>query len=141
MHMTDKTGPARAELTRNQSLVLARLEETQGPLSAYALLDQLRGDGFRAPLQVYRALDALVKSGRVHRLESLNSFVACHGHHHHDHGMTGFAICDGCGSVEEFTDPVVTAQLEGWGSASGFRPSGAVIELHGQCADCRAKAA
>lgn len=133
--MTQKT-----ELTRNQSLVLARLEGAQGPLSAYALLDLLRDEGFRAPLQVYRALDTLVKSGRVHRLESLNSFVACNGlHHHHEHAMTGFAICDACGAVEEFSDEVVTARLEGWGSASGFRPSGAVIELHGQCVACSAK--
>jgi Fur family zinc uptake transcriptional regulator len=128
------------QLTRNQSLVLARLEEAQSPLSAYALLDQLRGDGIRAPLQVYRALDALVRSGRVHRLESLNSFVACNGHHHH-HGMTGFAICDACGAVEEFTDAIVTAQLQGWGAASGFRPSSAVIELRGLCALCQIKTA
>jgi len=123
-------------LTRNQSLVLQRLESAEGPLSAYALLDQLRDDGFRAPLQVYRALGALMRAGRVHRLESLNSFVACHGHHHHDHGMIGFAICDSCGKVEEFADEVVTARLEAWGMGSGFRPSGAVIELHGLCAAC-----
>ncbi|MCC2690339.1 MAG: zur, partial [Rhizobiaceae bacterium] len=63
------------KLTRNQQLVLARLEAASGPVSAYGLLDQLRDDGFRAPLQVYRALEGLIKGGLVHRLESLNAFV------------------------------------------------------------------
>ena len=58
----------RDALTRNQTWVLERLEAATGPLSAYTLLDQLREKGFRAPLQVYRALDALVKDGFVHRL-------------------------------------------------------------------------
>ncbi|MCR5857612.1 Fur family transcriptional regulator [Mesorhizobium sp. J428] len=126
----------RTDLTRNQTLVLDRLEKSEGPLSAYALLDQLRDDGFRAPLQVYRALDTLMKSGLVHRLESINSFVACHGHHHHDHGITGFAICETCGQVTEFTDPIVSERLEAWAQATGFRASKAAIELRGTCGKC-----
>ena len=42
----------RDTLTRNQLCVLERLETATGPLSAYTLLDQLRDQGFRAPLQV-----------------------------------------------------------------------------------------
>ena len=75
-------------LTKNQLRVLEKLEASSGPLSAYTLLDQLREHGFRAPLQVYRALDTLVKSGFVHRLESLNAFVACAEPHDHGHSMT-----------------------------------------------------
>jgi Fur family zinc uptake transcriptional regulator len=71
------------------------------------LLDQLRDDGFRAPLQVYRALDTLMKGGLVHRLESLNAFVACAEPHDHSHRMTAFAICDTCGQVMEFSDHAV----------------------------------
>ncbi len=62
---------AENDLTRNQSLVLDTLSQSGGPLSAYTILDQLRDHGFRAPLQVYRALDKLVEFGMVHRLESL----------------------------------------------------------------------
>ena len=40
------------DLTRNQSLVFGALSRAEGPLSAYTILDQLRDDGFRAPLQV-----------------------------------------------------------------------------------------
>ena len=44
-------------LTKNQTLVMGALSEAAGPLSAYTILDQLRDHGFRAPQQVYRALE------------------------------------------------------------------------------------
>ena len=59
------------DLTKNQSLVMSALSKAEGPLSAYSILDELRDQGFRAPLQVYRALEKLMDVGLVHRLESL----------------------------------------------------------------------
>lgn len=44
-------------LTPNQQAVWDTLSRAEAPLGAYALLDQLKGRNFRAPLQVYRALD------------------------------------------------------------------------------------
>lgn len=132
---------AKDALTKNQLRVLEKLEAAGGPLSAYTLLDQLRDHGFRAPLQVYRALDILVKGGLVHRLESLNAFVACAEPHDHDHSMTAFAICDNCGQVAEFSDHDVGHQLEDWVRSTGFVPKKAVIEFRGTCAKCRAEAA
>jgi hypothetical protein len=77
---------ASPDLTRNQSLVL---NARKGGTAAVGLhhTRQLRDDGFRAPLQVYRALDKLLAAGLVHRLESINSFVACAHPHPHVHGM------------------------------------------------------
>jgi Fur family zinc uptake transcriptional regulator len=132
---------ARTTLTKNQLCVLEKLEASGAPLSAYTLLDQLRERGFRAPLQVYRALDALVKEGLVHRLESLNAFVACAEPHDHSHSMTAFAICDQCGQVTEFSDHAVGHQLEDWVRSNGFAPKKAVIEFRGTCAKCLAEAA
>jgi Fur family zinc uptake transcriptional regulator len=123
-------------LTRNQTLVLNALARTEAPLSAYTLLDQLREEGLRAPLQVYRALDKLVEYGLVHRLESLNSFVACAHSHHHGHGMAAFAICEKCGQVEEFSDEAVEERLGAWAVARGFRPAKTTIELRGLCGSC-----
>ena len=111
---------ARDSLTKNQLCVLTRLEGAVGPLSAYTLLDQLRDDGFRAPLQVYRALDSLMKGGFVHRLESLNAFVACAEPHDHSHRMTAFAICDICGQVSEFSDHDVGAAARRMGRVDRF---------------------
>jgi Fur family zinc uptake transcriptional regulator len=135
---------AERKLTRNQSCVLERLESAAGPLSAYTLLDQLREKGFRAPLQVYRALDGLMAAGLVHRLESLNAFVACavgHRHGDHEHLMTAFAICDRCGQVDEFSDHDMDHRLQEWVSSTGFAAKKAVIEFRGTCRKCLAEAA
>ncbi|MGN8022861.1 Fur family transcriptional regulator [Phyllobacterium sp. 22229] len=126
------------ELTKNQALVFNTLSRAEGPLSAYTILDQLRGDGFRAPLQVYRALEKLLDYGMVHRLESINAFVACaHPHNHsHNHGMIAFAICEKCGQVSEFSDDVITQRVREWTSQNGFKQTKTTIEIRGVCAAC-----
>jgi Fur family zinc uptake transcriptional regulator len=123
-------------LTRNQALVHGALTTDGGPLSAYTLLDRLRDDGFRAPLQVYRALEQLMAQGLVHRLESLNAFVACKHPACGRHGVSAFAICGTCGAVLEFTDQVVEARLESWAKDHKFNADRTTIELRGQCAEC-----
>ena len=125
-------------LTKNQTLVLDVLSKSEGPLSAYTILDKLRDHGFRAPLQVYRALEKLLEFGLVHRLESLNSFVAC-AHREHtccSHGTVAFAICESCGQVSEFHDHVIDDQLNTWTRGKGFKPSKTTIEIRGLCAAC-----
>lgn len=126
---------AQPKLTRNQSLVFEMLEKAGQPLSAYTILDQLREAGLRAPLQVYRALDKLLEAGLVHRLESINAFVACTHPHPHSHG-SAFAICERCGRVDEFSDKTVEARLTAWSSEHGFRPARTTIEIRGECAEC-----
>lgn len=127
---------AETALTKNQELVFDALNRAQGPLSAYALLDQLREKGFRAPLQVYRALEKLQSAGLVHRLESLNAFVACAHPHDHDHGLMAFAICDQCGKVTEFSDDVIEERLAGWANKTGFHAAKTTIEIRGHCGTC-----
>src|SRR3954451_7138096 len=124
------------DLTRNQELVLGTLAHADAPLSAYDILDRLRGDGLRAPLQIYRALDKLTERGLAHRLESLHAFVCCADAHCHGTGSIAFAICEGCGKVEEFAEPAIEAKLRGWSKTSGFVPSRMTIELRGSCRDC-----
>lgn len=127
----------RPELTRNQSLVFDALSGAEGPLSAYTILDQLRDAGFKAPLQVYRALDKLVDAGLVHRLESLNAFVACSDPDCDTHAMAAFAICETCGQVTEFADDRIAGLLSRWSKSEHFTPTRTTIELRGLCSDCR----
>ncbi len=49
-----------------------------------------------------------------------------------------FAICEKCGNVAEFADPVVGERLESWIGENGFRPEKAVIEFRGLCRNCAA---
>ncbi len=129
------------QLTKNQDLVLGALKRSEAPLSAYVILDKLRDHGFRAPLQVYRALEKLIEMGLVHRLESLNAFVACahsgEGCCSH-HGTVAFAICNACGHVMEFHDHTVEHRLSDWARGKGFKQEKTTIEIRGLCASCAA---
>lgn len=126
------------DLTKNQTLVFDALSQAQTPLGAYTILDKLRDHGFRAPLQVYRALDKLLDFGLVHRLESINAFVACSHAQCHATGFIAFAICDSCGQVSEFSDQVIAKRLDAWAADQAFKATKKTIEIRGACADCTA---
>lgn len=125
-------------LTKNQSLVFSALDQSSGPLTAYAILDELREEGFKAPLQVYRALEKLVEKGLVHRLESLNAFVACRHPSCCSHQWAAFAICESCGDVKEFSPDKAMDLLKGWAEDGGFKLAKTTVELRGQCKSCLA---
>lgn len=131
------TEHAHAELTRNQALVRNVLSAANAPLSAYAILDRLRDEGFRAPLQVYRALDKLVGYGLVHRLESLNAFVACRHPDCESHETAAFAICEQCGGVAELEDAALIARVGALAQEAHFALKKTTIELRGVCARCQ----
>lgn len=134
--MTSHAQPG-VDLTKNQSLVMGALSKAEGPLSAYTILDKLRDNGFRAPLQVYRALDKLVEFGLVHRVESLNAFVACRHTDCGDHGQTVFMICEPCGKAIEITDSALAKRLKALSGGAGFAVQRATVELRGTCETCR----
>lgn len=129
------------ELTKNQAMVLGTLNRAKSPMSAYAILDELRSEGVKAPPQVYRALEKLVEGGLVHRLESLNAFVACSHEDCHDTGLVAFAICGQCGLVSEFSDEMVSQRLTHWIAEHQFSNTRTTIEIRGDCGACSASAA
>jgi Fur family zinc uptake transcriptional regulator len=126
-----------ADLTKNQTLVIETLLAADGPLSAYSILDQLRDHGFRAPPQVYRALEKLVGFGMVHRLESINAFLACRNPSCAEHMTAAFTICDQCGKVAEFTDDKLTDYLETIAEKSNLMATKTTIEIRGICEGCQ----
>lgn len=126
------------QLTRNEELVLGVLTRVAGPLGAYGVLDELRDDGFRAPLQVYRALEKLIGHGLVHRIESLNAFVACPHPDEHGSKTIAFAICETCGAVWEFADAAVQQRLSDWSRDNRFQMESTILEIRGRCANCMA---
>ena len=83
--------------------VFEEIASTQASVGAYEVLDRLAKKGTRlAPISVYRALDALLEAGVVHRLESKNAYFACR---RMDKPRTGrppiFLSCEKCGTVQE----------------------------------------
>ena len=115
---------------RTRADVLAILRRHRRPLSAYAVLGELRQSNPKiAPPTVYRALAAFTERGRVHRLESLTAFIACRCERHHHASVR--SICDDCGTVEESVAPDLLRESSSVAERSGFAPMRHVIEVHG----------
>jgi Fur family transcriptional regulator, zinc uptake regulator len=123
-------------LTPPREHVLAIVASGKKPLTAYEILEVL-GKKLEAPKPptAYRALDFLTRHGFIHRIESLNAYVACH--ENHKHGGSQFMICDSCGSVEEAHLCHLPPGLQKQTDEKGFRLSHWNAELHGQCRACR----
>jgi Fur family zinc uptake transcriptional regulator len=124
-------------------LVLQELIRAGRPISAYEVLDRVRPAGITTPPTVYRALSRLINEGLAHRVESLNAFVSCarsgHGAAAEDphRDRAAFAICEQCGSTEEFADGAAFAALDRWAAEHGFVIRRSMIEVTGRCAACR----
>lgn len=128
-------------LTPIRARVLGLIADAGRPLKAYDLLDQVRegeGPGAAAPPTVYRALDFLLANGFIHKLQSVNAFVACHHPNTAQHSVP-FLICDRCHNAVELEDVHVVAALDARARALGFEPQAQTLEVHGLCAACSAE--
>ncbi len=115
-------------------IIVAALRDAGRPISAYELIEQVRGSGVTAPPTVYRALQRLIDDGLAHRLESLNAFVACKHPHHTNKAV--FAICDDCGTVTEFDSATAIKALQAWAKSAEFQVRSMTLELRGTCKTC-----
>ena len=118
--------------------VLDCLHVQARPLSAYQILEALRGEGLTAPTTVYRALDQLLTAGCVHRIETLNAWTACCAPRHAETPV--FEICTDCGAVTEHLDARLACDVAELSNRTGFSPDRSVIEIRGRCGDCRSNA-
>jgi Fur family transcriptional regulator, zinc uptake regulator len=125
-------------LTPQRRAVLEALLEARRPLGAYDLIEVLRGQGARAPapIVIYRALDFLREHGFIHRLETLNAFIACpHGHSKSE--RIAFLICEICHHVDEVEVPALNGALDSLSKDHAFRVQRQVVELAGTCRACQ----
>lgn len=116
-------------------VILALLRASGTPLTAYQILDALRPGGVQSPPIVYRALNRLLKTGQVHRLEQANAFFACHGAHA-DGGTVVFAVCRTCNRVEEWAVAGLDDAFAKAAARTGFRVDARTVEIRGLCAHC-----
>lgn len=125
-----------ARFTPIRRRVLEMIAAAPGSLKAYDLLDRLAAEHAAArPPTVYRALEFLIDQGLVHRIESLNAYVACPCPEH-AHGFQ-LLICRLCGRVEELHLDEVNDHLARRARELGFEVQRQTIELLGQCDTCR----
>jgi Fur family transcriptional regulator, zinc uptake regulator len=122
------------KLTPLRQSVFREIAGSHKAIGAYEVLDKLAAKGERlAPISVYRAIDALVEAGLVHRFESRNAFFACHA----GHDMRQLVLaCETCGRVAEVGGDDVFAAIDSAARSAAFSARGAVVEVRGQCAAC-----
>ena len=125
--------------TGNDQLVFDVLRAAKSALSAYDIMDLLKPDRPRiAPTTVYRALEHLIRAGRVRRIESLNAYLPATAT---DDRAVVFAICDDCGRVQERDAGADVRRITKALAKDGFRPTHPVVEVHGRCGACDATGA
>ena len=83
-------------LSKNQQIIFDLINKSSEPLKAYTILFSVQKKGIKAPPQVYRALDKLVETGKIHKIESKNAFVACRSSNCEISKATAFSICESC---------------------------------------------
>ena len=122
-------------LTETRRKVFELVVKAGQPVGAYRLLEAMQNKGTRVmPPTVYRALNFLQDKGLVHRIESLNAFIACTRSGHEHEGQ--FLICSECGRTEELTDERIASMLRDRAKSHGFKLMRQTIELKGLCANC-----
>jgi len=106
-------------------------------LTAQEIFDQLRSDGRRVGIaSVYRTLEQLSRDGYDQRIDigaGTSRFEPVHAdgqHHHH-------LVCDDCGKVEPFDDPVLEQAVSRVAGSHGYELAAHDVVLHGACDDCR----
>ena len=123
-------------LTTIRKRVLELICANHKAIGAYELLDLFRQQDPKAkPVTIYRALDFLMEAGLVHKIESLNAFIAClQAETQH---KSAILICDQCKNAYEINATSVYESLFALSETVQFEPQNLTLELHGLCANCK----
>ena len=106
------------------------------PAKAYDILENLKGKEWSAkPPTVYRALDFLLETGLVHKLDSINAYIG--RSHPRDHNGCYFLICTDCNEAKECCSSELSDAIELAWNKNSFRAKKITLEVFGQCSACR----
>ena len=123
-------------LSKNQQIIFDIIHNSSEPLKAYSILFNVQKKGIKAPLQVYRALDKLVELGKIHKIESRNSYIACEHKNCNSSTSTSFLICETCDQVSELTQKNLPSYFAKQSEQADFKYAKHNLEIFGVCRDC-----
>ena len=125
-------------LTRVRRMVLNFLLNAKMPVKAYDILDALRHEAPKAltPASIYRSLDYLLQEGLVHRVGTLNAYVACAETCNQRHAPVFMLVCPGFRKSREISDPGLYQTIFVTMQRQGFQLQGDTVELTGVCPGC-----
>ena len=92
--------------------------------------------GIKAPPQVYRALDKLIEIGKVHKIESKNSYIACTHKKCKSSTNTAFLIYEICDQVSELKQKEFNFLFCNTKQQADFKYAKHNLEIYGVCKDC-----
>lgn len=119
----------------NQTLVLDALLLNHQASSAYEIVECIAKTNKRLqPVQVYRALDTLINMGLVHRVQSMNAYIACTSDE--EHHIPQLLFCSSCKRVAELTNNTISSLISKTVKQAQFKLDYGLVELVGLCPEC-----
>jgi Fur family transcriptional regulator, zinc uptake regulator len=126
--------------TKLRQDVFQEIASTYTSIGAYDVLARLAEKGTRlAPISIYRAIDALLEAGVIHRLESKNAYFACRRLDHATGRRPIFLACERCNAVQEVDSEGVFDTIDRLSRAASFQPRVKFVEVSGLCRSCASK--
>ncbi|MDE8650341.1 Fur family transcriptional regulator [Novosphingobium album (ex Liu et al. 2023)] len=114
-----------------EAIILAALAGEDRPLTAYDVQSRAAQAGARLfPAQIYRAMERLIATGQVHRIETSKAYML------RGAGIDAIAVCEACGRVQPHALGAPVSQVARAIGDNGFTVRALVIEAVGRCADC-----
>jgi Fur family zinc uptake transcriptional regulator len=121
--------------TEPRRRVLSLLVSENVAMGAYEVLEALSSDKERlSPPTVYRAIDFWNKNGFIHRIESMNAYIACCEHSHHKNFC--IFICKLCNTVMELKLPHLPAPITRVLENNDLTMAHSTTEIYGKCSRC-----
>jgi Fur family zinc uptake transcriptional regulator len=126
--------------TKLRQDVFQEIAATYTSIGAYDILARLAEKGTRlAPISVYRAIDALLEAGVIHRLESKNAYFACRRLDHQTGRRPIFLSCEKCNAVQEVDSEGIFDTIDRVSRGANFQPRVKFVEVSGLCRACAPK--
>lgn len=126
--------------TKLRQDVFQEIAATYTSIGAYDILARLAEKGTRlAPISVYRAIDALLEAGVIHRLESKNAYFACRKLDHATGRRPIFLACEKCNTVQEVDSEGIFEIIDRAARSASFQPRVKFVEVSGLCSACASK--
>ena len=126
--------------TKLRQMVYEEIAATYSSIGAYEILARMADKGTRvAPISIYRAIDALLEAGVIHRLESKNAFFACRRMDHRTGRRPIFLSCERCNAVQEVDSEGIFDTIDRLARGASFQPRVKFVEVSGLCRACQSK--
>jgi Fur family zinc uptake transcriptional regulator len=121
--------------TEPRERVLSLLASYSEPMGAYQILESLSSRTEKlSPPTVYRAVEFWHEHGFIHRVESMNAYIACCEHNHHENFC--IFICNECNTVVELNmqnfAPTIASDI----NHKHLTVTSSTTEIYGQCNKC-----